>query len=53
VAKEKEAIKNFPRFGALGEIKGVQERQRLELIQPSIADNFTKLRAIWDAFFGA
>jgi hypothetical protein len=51
-AEEKAALKAFTDFGDVDPAVAVKELQRLELNQPSRSDDWTKMRAIWDAFFG-
>ncbi len=52
-AEEKAALKEFTDFGGLPPQTVAAEVKRLELMQPARSDNFKKLRALWDVFFGA
>jgi hypothetical protein len=51
-ATEQAALQAFTAFGEVPRDAAVRELEHLERIQPSRGDDWTKLRAIWDAFFG-
>jgi hypothetical protein len=50
-ATEQAALQAFTAFGDVPRDVAVRELLQLELMQPSRADNWTRLREIWDAFF--
>jgi len=52
-SEEKSALKNFSDFGEIPVETATAELKRLELMQPSRADSWAKLRSIWDAYHGA
>ena len=52
-SEEKRALKEFTDFGAIPIETAKNELKRLELMQPARSDDWTKVRSIWDAFFGA
>ena len=53
VAEENKALKEFTDFGDVPTEMAKAELKRLELMQPARSDNWTIVRSIWDAFFGA
>lgn len=53
VSEEKKALKEFTDFGDVAAETAKDELKRLELMQPARSDEWTKMRSIWDAFFGA
>jgi len=52
-SEEKTALAEFTDFGNVPAATALAELKRLELMQPARSDPWTKLRPIWDAFFGA
>ena len=52
-AEENKALKEFTDFGQVPIETAKAELKRLELMQPARSDNWTIVRSIWDAFFGA
>lgn len=52
-AEERNSLQEFNDFGDIDVDVAKAELKRLELMQPARSDEWTKLRNVWDAFFGA